>query len=85
MPLEERQQEAKIAQLNKELARAAEELVHASAMSAETETGAVTAALAAEHATEEAKLIQAEYETRRQAEMVGRRTAYLASYIVVIC
>lgn len=68
--LEEKQLEARSAALNKELARAAEELLRASQTTTETEAHAVAASMAAEQAEEEAKQIQAEYEARRKADLV---------------
>lgn len=58
MGLDERELEARLAVLNKELAKAAEELVRASSISVESETAAVQAALVAERAAEEAAKIQ---------------------------
>ena len=58
LSLEERKLEVKLAQLNKDLARTAEELARACALSAESESAAIQAALVADRATAEAAKTQ---------------------------
>ncbi|ELU16132.1 hypothetical protein CAPTEDRAFT_228009 [Capitella teleta] len=66
--LEEREIEAKIQTLNKELAKVGDELLRSSQLVLETESSAAEATLIAEKTAQEAKRTQEEYEKRKKEE-----------------
>ncbi|KAK2154992.1 hypothetical protein LSH36_251g00049 [Paralvinella palmiformis] len=71
--LEERELEAKVSELNKEIAKAAEELTRASQVMLDTEAAAAEASLVAEQAAADARRIQEQYEARKRAEVEARK------------